>query len=180
MTAPKIAIVWRGDREARRAANPANNRFHRVFEELASVGIDVTREKLKITAISAAMCAVGGAVYAQYQMYIGPDTIAGLGVSLNIVFAVIAGGMWVMLGPTVGAVFTQVLSEVLRVGIQSSAGLQKIFGSAALALDTLVYGLLLILFIIYMPKGILGTLMEWREKKKAEPLVPAKAGAQTG
>ena len=74
------------------------------------------------------MCAVGGAIYAQYQMYIGPDTIAGLGVSLNIVFAVIAGGMWVMLGPTVGAVFTQVLSEVLRVSIQSSAGLQKIFG----------------------------------------------------
>jgi branched-chain amino acid transport system permease protein len=99
-------------------------------------------------------------------MYIGPDTIAGLGVSLNIVFAVIAGGMWVMLGPTVGAVFTQMLSEVLRVTIQSSAPLQKIFGSAVLALDTMIYGLLLILFIIYMPKGILGTLMEWREKKR--------------
>ena len=40
MTAPKIAIVWRGDREARRTATPANNRFHRVFEELAAVGID--------------------------------------------------------------------------------------------------------------------------------------------
>jgi len=40
MTAPKIAIVWRGDREARRNATPANNRFHRVFEELAAVGID--------------------------------------------------------------------------------------------------------------------------------------------
>jgi hypothetical protein len=40
MSAPKIAIVWRGDREARRNATPANNRFHRVFEELAAVGID--------------------------------------------------------------------------------------------------------------------------------------------
>ena len=40
MTVPKIAIVWRGDREARRNATPANNRFHRVFEELAAVGID--------------------------------------------------------------------------------------------------------------------------------------------
>ena len=111
------------------------------------------------------MCAIGGAIYGQYQMYIGPDTIAGLSVSLNIVFAVIAGGMWVMLGPTVGAVFTQVLSEVLRVAIQSSTVLQKIFGSAVLALDTMIYGLLLILFIIYMPKGILGTILEWREKK---------------
>jgi branched-chain amino acid transport system permease protein len=139
----------------------------------ASVGIDVTREKLKITGLSAAMCALGGAIYGQYQMYVAPDTIVGVGVSLNIVFAVIAGGMWVMLGPTVGAVFTQMLSEVLRVTIQSSAPLQKIFGSAVLALDTMIYGLLLILFIIYMPKGILGTLLEWRDRKSAGPSRPA-------
>ena len=128
----------------------------------ASVGIDVTREKLKVTGLSAALCALGGGVYAQYQMYIGPDTIAGLGVSLNIVFAVIAGGLWTPLGPTVGAVFTQVLSEALRVAIQGSAFLKAWLGSAALALDTAVYGLLLILFIIYMPKGILGTILERR------------------
>jgi branched-chain amino acid transport system permease protein len=145
-------------------------------EAAASVGIDVTREKLKVTAISAAMCAFGGAIFGQYQMYIGPDTIAGLSVSLNIVFAVIAGGLGVMLGPTVGAVFTQVLSEVLRVAIQSTAGLQTVFGSSVLALDTLVYGLLLVLFIIYMPKGILGTLLERRERKYASIAPrPAKA-----
>ena len=36
----RVAIVWRGDREARRNATPQNNRFHRVFEELAAVGIE--------------------------------------------------------------------------------------------------------------------------------------------
>jgi hypothetical protein len=36
----RIAILWRGDREARCAATPQNNRFYRVFEELAAVGID--------------------------------------------------------------------------------------------------------------------------------------------
>src|SRR5213595_2273122 len=35
----KIAVVWRGDAEARKSATPANNRFHRIFEELAAVGI---------------------------------------------------------------------------------------------------------------------------------------------
>lgn len=130
----------------------------------ASVGVNVTREKLKITALSAAMCAVGGAIYGQYQMYIGPDTIAGIGVSLNIVFAVVAGGMWVLLGPTVGAIFTQMLSETLRVTIQSSAAIKDLLGSAALALDTAIYGMLLILFIIYMPKGILGTILEKMKK----------------
>jgi hypothetical protein len=35
----RIAILWRGDREARQAATPQNNRFHRIFEELAALGI---------------------------------------------------------------------------------------------------------------------------------------------
>jgi hypothetical protein len=40
MQTPRVAVVWRGDYEARRAATSANNRFHRVFEELAAIGID--------------------------------------------------------------------------------------------------------------------------------------------
>lgn len=35
----KIAILWRGDREMRRLATPQNNRYHRIFEELATLGI---------------------------------------------------------------------------------------------------------------------------------------------
>jgi hypothetical protein len=35
----KVAIVWRGDAEARKAATPQNNRFRRVFEEVAALGI---------------------------------------------------------------------------------------------------------------------------------------------
>lgn len=146
-------------------------------EAAASVGIDVTRQKLKVTALSAAMCALGGAIYGQYQMYIGPDTIAGLGVSLNIVFAVVAGGLWVLLGPTVGAVFTLLLSETLRVAIQGSAVLKGWLGPAALALDSAIYGLLLILFIIYMPRGILGTILERRQKRAAPDQAPRAATA---
>jgi branched-chain amino acid transport system permease protein len=172
MWAAGLYIWWRVARSMDRYALDAASQDE---EAAASVGINVTREKLKITAISAAMCAFGGAIYGQYQMYIGPETIAGLGVSLNIVFACIAGGLWVMLGPTVGAVFTQVLSETLRVTIQSSAALQSVLGSAVLALDTMIYGLLLILFIIYMPKGILGTLMERAERKTGAAVSPSQA-----
>jgi branched-chain amino acid transport system permease protein len=159
--------VWvRVDRSMDRYALDAASQDE---DAAASVGIDVTREKLKISALSAALCALGGAVFAQYQMYIGPDTIAGLGISLNIVFAVIAGGMWVLLGPTVGAVFTQLLAEGLRVAIQGSATLKGLLGSSALALDQAIYGLLLVLFIIYMPKGILGTLTDWWRTRRAPP-----------
>jgi len=40
MSAHKIAVLWRGDRETRAKATPANNRYHRIFEELAARGID--------------------------------------------------------------------------------------------------------------------------------------------
>jgi branched-chain amino acid transport system permease protein len=156
-------FVWvRVDRSMDRYALDAASQDE---DAAASVGIDVTREKLKITALSSAMCALGGAIFAQYQMYIGPDTIAGLGLSLNMVFAVISGGMWVLLGPTVGAVFTQLLAETLRVVIQGSATLRSLLGSSALALDQMIYGLLLILFIIYMPQGILGTFINWYRRR---------------
>jgi hypothetical protein len=39
----KVTILWRGDAEAQRAATPQNNRFHRVFEELAALGVEAER-----------------------------------------------------------------------------------------------------------------------------------------
>lgn len=116
----------------------------------ASIGIDVTRAKLTVTLISAAMTCIGGVLYAQYQLYINPETVSGIGISLQMVFGVIAGGLFVVLGPTMGAVFLLLLSESLRV----------LIGNKVLGVDTSIYGLLLVLFIIYMPKGILGTALQ--------------------
>jgi branched-chain amino acid transport system permease protein len=134
----------------------------------ASLGMNVTRTKLTITVVSAMMTALGGVLYAQYQLYINPETMSGIAISLQIVFAVIAGGMYVQLGPTVGAVFTLMLAESLRI----------LVGHDVHGLDGTIYGLLLVLFIIFMPKGILGALLEWREKhrdarQQAKP-APAK------
>ena len=120
-----------------------------------SVGINVTRTKLLITVISAALTALGGALYGQYQLYINPDTVSGVALSLQIVFAVIAGGMFVQLGPTVGAAFTLLLAEGLRVAV----------GHEVHGLDSTIYGLMLVLFIIYMPHGILGKVLELRARK---------------
>ncbi len=116
----------------------------------ASIGIHVTRTKLRITVLSAAMTTLGGVLYAQYQLYINPETVSGIGVSLQMVFGVIAGGLFVMLGPTFGAVFLLALQETLRV----------LIGNQIHGLDLLIYGALLVFFIIRMPKGILGTWLE--------------------
>ena len=52
----KIAVLWRGDREVRRAATPQNNRFYRVFEELAALGIDASLRFMTTT--SPTRCAI--------------------------------------------------------------------------------------------------------------------------
>jgi branched-chain amino acid transport system permease protein len=115
----------------------------------AAAGVNVTYEKLKITVISALMTALAGALYCQYQMFISPDTVSGIAVSLQMVFAVVVGGVYVALGPTVGAIITILLAEVLRIG----------FGTKAVGWDNLIYGVLLVLFIIFLPKGILGSTL---------------------
>ncbi len=173
-----VLVLWLGTLWVWKKLNDSMDRFalEAISEDedaAAAVGIDVTREKLKITAISAGLSTLGGAFFAQYQMYVGPDTISGLNVSLSIVFGVVAGGMGVMLGPTVGAVFTQALSEGLRLFTQGSDWLTDALGARALSLDSVIYGLLLVFFIIYMPKGILGTLLDSRMRRREQNPVEA-------
>jgi branched-chain amino acid transport system permease protein len=138
-------VWWRIDRSVTSAALSAISEDE---DAAASVGIDVTWEKLKITIISAAMTAMGGALYGQYLMYLNPDTLAGVGVSLQMVFAVIVGGVRSLSGPTIGAFLTIALSEGLRVA----------FGTTWIGIANTIYGILLILFIIYMPRGLAGLI----------------------
>jgi branched-chain amino acid transport system permease protein len=136
--------VWRSiDRGIGREALEAISEDE---EAAASMGIDVLREKMRVTVISAALTAFGGALFAQYLLYLNPETLSGIAVSLQIVFAAIAGGMYSLLGPTVGSLFTLALTEGLRVW----------FGTSFIGAANTIYGILLILFIIFMPRGILG------------------------
>jgi branched-chain amino acid transport system permease protein len=117
-------------------------------EAAAAIGINVIGEKLRVTLISAALTALGGAIYGQYMMYINPETVSGIAVSLQIVFAAIVGGTYAAIGPTVGGLLTISLNEWLRVA----------FGTNFIGAANTIYGLLLILFIIFMPRGIVGMI----------------------
>ncbi|HKA72540.1 MAG TPA: branched-chain amino acid ABC transporter permease [Xanthobacteraceae bacterium] len=127
-------------------------------EAAAAIGIDVTREKLRVTIISAALTALGGALFGQYLMYLNPETVSGIAVSLQIVFAAIAGGMYAMLGPTMGSLLTISLTEGLRVW----------FGANFVGAANAIYGVLLVLFVIFMPRGILGWLLTARPRKRPD------------
>jgi branched-chain amino acid transport system permease protein len=133
-------------------------------EAAAAIGINVMREKLRVTLISAALTALGGAIYGQYLMYINPETVSGISVSLQIVFAAIVGGMYAALGPTVGSLLTISLNEGLRVG----------FGTNLIGGANTIYGILLILCIIFMPRGIVGTLQTMKLSRSPAKTVPAE------
>ncbi len=139
-----LLIRWLVDRSMLRYALEA---IAEDEDAAGAAGVHVTVEKLKITVLSAAMTAFAGAIYCQYQMFISPDTVSGISVSLQMVFAVVVGGIYVLLGPTVGAIVTIVLAETLRIS----------FGTAALGWDNVVYGTLLVVFIIFLPQGLLGS-----------------------
>ena len=138
-------------------------------EAAASIGINVMREKMRVTIISAALTALGGALLAQYLLYLNPETVSGIGVSLQIVFAAIAGGMYSLLGPTAGSLLTLALTEGLRVW----------FGTRFIGAANTIYGLLLILFIIYMPKGIVGTGIDWWRRMRTRTKLPLEVNEVT-
>nr|WP_314073747.1 branched-chain amino acid ABC transporter permease [uncultured Roseococcus sp.] len=144
-----LLVWWWLDRSMASRALAAINEDQ---DAAASIGIHVTREKLRVTIISAGIAALGGALGAQYRLYLNPESLAGIGISLQIVFGAIAGGMYSMLGPSVGAVFTIGLEELLRVG----------FGTVFIGAAPFAYGILLVLFILFLPRGIVGFLLRKR------------------
>lgn len=150
----------------------------------AAIGVQVTREKLKVTVLSAIMTAFAGAMYCQYQMFISPDTIGGVGISLQIVFAVVVGGIYNSLGPTVGAIITILLAEVLRIGM----GTGNVCVTDSICLNAagfpfVIYGILLVVFIIFLPKGIVGGIHDWWLSQKSDETEtveePAPASAKS-
>jgi branched-chain amino acid transport system permease protein len=152
-----LYVWWRVDRSMARSAMEAIGEDETAA---ASVGIHVTRFKVGITVLSAVLTAIGGIAYAQYISYVNPDTLAGIGVSLRIVFAVVLGGMYSLLGPTVGTALTIALSEYLRV----------LFGVRFIGMAETIYGLLLVLFIIFLPAGIYGTVRDLLRRRRAAPV----------
>jgi branched-chain amino acid transport system permease protein len=151
-------VWWRVDRSMTRSAMEAIGEDETAA---ASVGIRVTRFKVAITVLSAVLTAIGGVAYAQYISYVNPDTLAGIGVSLRIVFAVVLGGMYSLLGPTVGTALTIALSEYLRV----------LFGLKFIGMAETIYGFLLVVFIIFLPSGIYGSVRELMRRRPARAAV---------
>lgn len=125
-------------------------------EAALALGINTTRYKLLAAVISAAMTAIGGTFYAQFVMYIAPDSV--LSVNLGVVIAVICiiGGRGTLWGPLLGAFLLHPAEELARH-----------FSGGMIGVDMMLYGLVLMVVIRLQPQGLMAVLNKLAARRKA-------------
>jgi branched-chain amino acid transport system permease protein len=107
-----------------------------------AVGIDTIRAKVITLAHSAALAGLGGGFYAVYFRYVDPDAVCNIGLSMEMVFIAMVGGLGTVGGPLAGAVFLTAVAEVVR----------ERLGAGHLVF----YGLCMMLVIRFLPEGLWG------------------------
>lgn len=115
-----------------------------------SVGIDATRYKTIVFVVSAAMASVMGSVLAHYVGFITPD-LSNFFASIELITMVIVGGMASIFGSILGAALLTALPQLL-------ATLE--------GWESIVFGGILILCLIFLPRGLLPTLVERFSRKE--------------
>ena len=123
-------------------------------EELAeAVGIHAMRVKMLSFTVSCFFAGVGGVLYASYICFLSPE-LTDYHVSFDTLIYIMIGGVGTMVGPIIGTLLFVTIPETLHVAAEYRL---------------LLYGLILIVMIIYLPRGIVGWLKDWsRGKGKQE------------
>lgn len=115
-------------------------------EDAASaLGINTLSHKLSSIAISAAIAALAGAFYAQYYLFIDPTGVFGSSVSVQAIIPCIIGGVGTAFGPILGSLIIVPVQEITNSLFSDINGMNMI-----------IYGILIVVFIIFCPNGIMG------------------------
>ncbi|QCB52067.1 branched-chain amino acid ABC transporter permease [Rhodococcus sp. PAMC28707] len=125
----------------------------------ASLGIDTMKYRLIAVASSCALIAVAGVYYTQYYFFVGPEQAFGSAVSVEAIVPAVIGGIGTIWGPVLGAAVIGPLSEIINELLRNPPGFLG-FLDGAIGLDVAVYSVILILIVIFLPKGIFGTIRE--------------------
>ena len=128
-------------------------------EAAASLGLNPLRYKLISVAFSGALTAAGGTFYFQLLFFVDPQVAFGPQVSVEILLPAIIGGMGTMWGPLVGSALLVPLSEFTSWLVRSPPAVLG-FLQGRSGVDLMMFGALLIAIIIFLPKGVYGTIAE--------------------
>lgn len=120
-----------------------------------SLGINIDRYKLVPLLLSACCVALAGGIYGYWITFIDASSSFHVNISVTMIVMVLLGGAGTVLGPVIGSILFQVLSEVIW--------------SRFLEIHEAVLGIVMILFILFMPQGIVYVLkgrLTWSAFKK--------------
>jgi branched-chain amino acid transport system permease protein len=123
-------------------------------DELAAEASGVPTLKLKLiaTTLSGAFMGMAGAPFPYYIGYLEPSSAFGLQYAVNSIAMPMIGGTTTWIGPLIGALLLGTLQQVATVTVSS-------------AVNLLIVGVLLVVFVIIAPKGIVGLVNDhWRKK----------------
>ncbi|MBV9555210.1 MAG: branched-chain amino acid ABC transporter permease [Alphaproteobacteria bacterium] len=123
-------------------------------DELAAEasGVPTLRMKLISTALSGALMGMAGAPLPYYVTYLDPASSFNLAYAVNSVAMPVIGGMQSWIGPVIGSILLGTIQQLATVTISS-------------ALNLLIVGVLLILFVVIAPNGIVGLVQAWRRRE---------------
>ena len=134
-------------------------------EAARAVGVPVLGMKLIATAASAFLTAMVGTFYAQYVLWIEPAHTFSLDVSVQLALIAIIGGLGTLLGPVIGAALIIPLNMFLRAWL----------GASYAGLYLVVYGLVLVLVVLYARQGLVVEARGWLSRRRTAPAAGAPA-----
>lgn len=117
-----------------------------------SVGVPLTRYKTMVFGVSSMLAGILGAFYAHYVLILTPSSVIGIDIMIQVVAMTLIGGIGRLLGPTIGAF-------ILTFGLEWLRG----FGEYRM----LMYGALLVVIVMFLPKGIASLRMTLARKPSA-------------
>lgn len=112
-----------------------------------ALGVNTMKYKIIASAISSFFTALGGTFFAQLLLFIYPDTVFGVDLSMEILLRPMIGGVGTKLGPVFGAFLLGPVSEIARELFKGYSGVYL-----------MIYGLIIVFVVLFMPDGIMGWL----------------------
>lgn len=117
-------------------------------------GVNVFEIKLRAIALSSLLAGLAGAFYTQYFLYLDPTIAYGPTVSIEALLVPIIGGTGTLFGPLLGAAALHTISEITQHVAADAPGLNLV-----------VYGVLLVLMVLFLPSGLWGLATRLRRRK---------------
>jgi branched-chain amino acid transport system permease protein len=136
------------------------------------VGVDLGRYKVAAFAVSSALAAVAGALYGAYQQYVSPDEWT-LFLSIQYIAIIIVGGVGTVFGAVLGALFLGGLPAVIENYSGSIPGVATTANDdgfiSVFSLNQAIFGLLIVLFLMFEPRGLAAMWLRAKAYFKAWP-----------